>query len=278
MLTDYHVHLRPDGPNTTAAEYFTAENAARYREHASERGIAELGVSEHIYRFDQALAVWDHDYWKHNAHDDIDAYCEYVRSETDLKLGIEADFVPGREEQMRDLLDARDWDYVVGSVHFIGHGAVDFALYDVWTTASSADELWKRYFTMLGELASLGIYDILAHPDLIKYWGRNDPLRPFPERDPRHYFELAIEQIAESGIAVELSTAGLRKPIGELYPDRAFLEMVVDAGNPIALSSDAHTPDVLGHGYDQALELLDDVGVTEIATFSGREVKLEPLG
>lgn len=278
MLTDYHVHLRPDGPNTTAAEYFTAENAARYREHASERGIAELGVSEHIYRFDQALAVWDHDYWKHNAHDDIDAYCEYVRTETDLKLGIEADFVPGREEQMRDLLDARDWDYVVGSVHFIGHGAVDFALYDAWTTASSADELWKRYFTMLGELASLGLYDILAHPDLIKYWGRNDPLRPFPERDPRYYFELAIEQIAESGIAVELSTAGLRKPIGEIYPDRAFLEMVVEAGNPIALSSDAHTPDVLGHGYDQALELLDEVGVTEIATFSGREVKLEPLG
>ena len=278
MLTDYHVHLRPDGPGTTSDLYFTAENAAEYRRQAGERGIAELGVAEHIYRFNQALAVWDHDYWKLNAHDDIDAYCEYVRKDTDLTRGIEADFVPGREEQMRDLLDARDWDYVVGSVHFVGHGAVDFAIYDAWTTARSADELWTKYFTWLGELAATGMYDILAHPDLIKHWGRNDPNRPYPDKDVRHYFELAIEQIAASGMAVELSTAGLRKPTGEIYPDRAFLEMVVEAGNPIALSSDAHTPDILGYGYDQAIELLADVGVTEIATFTGREVKLEPIG
>jgi histidinol-phosphatase (PHP family) len=87
-----------------------------------------------------------------------------------------------------------------------------------------------------------------------------------------------MEQIADSGIAVEVSTAGLRKPVGEIYPDRAFLEMVVDAGNPIALSSDAHTPEQLGYEYDRALELLADVGVTEIAVFEHRAVTLEPIG
>ena len=81
--------------------------------------------------------------------------------------------------------------------------------------------------------------------------------RPWPERDPRYFYEIAMEGIAESGIAVEVSTAGLRKPVGELYPARAFLEMVVDAGNPIALSSDAHAPDDLGRDYDQALALLE---------------------
>jgi histidinol-phosphatase (PHP family) len=87
-----------------------------------------------------------------------------------------------------------------------------------------------------------------------------------------------MEGIAESGIAVEVSTAGLRKPLGRIYPDRAFLEMVVDAGNPIALSSDAHVPDQLGHAYDQALELLDDVGVAELCVFERRERRLEPIG
>ena len=87
-----------------------------------------------------------------------------------------------------------------------------------------------------------------------------------------------MEGIAESGIAVEVSTAGLRKPVGENYPDRAFLEMVVDAGNPIALSSDAHTPDQLGHGYDRALELLEEVGVRELCVFERRERRLEPIG
>lgn len=275
MLTDYHVHLRPDEPGTTAEQYFTAANAERYREAAAERGIQELGVAEHVYRFTQALAVWDHDYWVRNAHDDLDAYCDFVRGETDLKLGIEADFIPGREERMRDLLEPRDWDYVVGSIHFLGDGALDYATYDVWTSGRSADEVWSTYFRWLGELAATGMFDILAHPDLVKHWGRQ---RPWPEKDLRFYYDLAMEQIAASGIAVEVSTAGLRKPVGEIYPDRAFLEMVADAGNPVALSSDAHTPDILGHEYERALELLADVGITELAVFERRERRLEPLG
>ena len=87
-----------------------------------------------------------------------------------------------------------------------------------------------------------------------------------------------MEQIAESGIAVEVSTAGLRKPVGEIYPSSAFLEMVVDAGNPIALSSDAHTTEHLGYGYKEAVQFLADHGVTEIAVFEGRERRLEPIG
>ena len=87
-----------------------------------------------------------------------------------------------------------------------------------------------------------------------------------------------MERIAESGIAVELSTAGLRKPVREIYPARAFLEMVVDAGNPLVLSSDAHAPDQLGQGYDQALELLDDLGVRELCVFERRSRRLEPVG
>jgi histidinol-phosphatase (PHP family) len=276
MLTDYHVHLRPDDlDETPASRYFTPANAERYRTVAAERGIRELGVSEHIYRFTQALDVWDHDFWRECARDDLDAYCEFVREETDLRLGIEADFVPGREDRMAELLDGRDWDYVVGSVHFLGNSAVDYDRYDVWTTGESPDKVWRRYFEWLGEAAMSGLFDILAHPDLVKHWG---PERPWPERDPRYYYEVAMEGIAESGIAVEVSTAGLRKPVGEIYPAPAFLEMVVDAGNPIALSSDAHVPEQVGHGYDAALELLDSLGVRDLAVFERRARRLEPIG
>jgi histidinol-phosphatase (PHP family) len=275
MLTDYHVHLRPDGEGTTFDEYFTPENAARYRETATERGIAELGVSEHIYRFTQALEIWDHELWRANALDDLDAYCGFVADRTDLRLGIEADFIPGREDRTAALLESRDFDYVVGSIHFLGDGALDYDKYDVWTRADSADKVWRTYFTWLGEAAASGLFDILAHPDLVKHWGRE---RPWPEKDLRYYYEIAMEQIAESGVAIEVSTAGLRKPVGEIYPAEAFLRMCVEAGNPIALSSDAHVPDHLGYGYDQALELLARVGVTELAVFEGRHVRREPIG
>ncbi len=120
MLTDYHVHLRPDAPGTDAEIAFTAANAERYRAVADERGIAELGCSEHVYRFAQALDVWQHPLWRETARDDLDAYVAFLREETDLKVGIEADFIAGREDRMATLLDARPWDYVIGSVHFLG--------------------------------------------------------------------------------------------------------------------------------------------------------------
>lgn len=276
MLTDYHLHLRPDAPGTQAAEYFTAANVDRYRAVAEERGVAELGCSEHIYRFAQALEVWQHPLWRESATDDLDAYAGFVRERTDLKLGIEADFVAGREDRMATLLDAHDWDYVVGSVHFVGEHAVDHDGYEVWDHRSQRpDELWRRYFRTLGEAARTGMFDILAHPDLVKIWGSS---RPVPEGDLRRFYELAMDGIAESQIAIEVSTAGLRKPVAELYPARPFLQMCLDAGCPVALSSDAHVPGDVARDYDRALELLDAAGVRELAVFERRQRRLEPIG
>jgi histidinol-phosphatase (PHP family) len=274
MLTDYHVHLRPDEPGTTAELYFTTANAERYRAAASERGIAELGASEHVYRFEQALDVWKHPFWKANAREDLDAYCEFVRMQTDLKLGIEADFVLGGEDRMAALLEAREFDYVIGSVHFLRDEAVDMEDYSVWNRSHSPEEIWRRYFETLGEAARSGLFDILAHPDLVKVWGRD---RPRPEGDLRGYYELAIDGIAESGIAVEVSTAGLRKRAQELYPASAFLQMCLEAGAPVALSSDAHRPEDVGADYDQALELLTASGVGELCVFERRERRLESI-
>ena len=275
MLTDYHVHLRPDSRDNTAEGFFTPANAERYRETASERGIAELGVAEHVYRFSAALDIWEHPFWRRYAHDDLDAYCGFVREETDLKLGIEMDFVPGREDRIGSVLDRCDWDYVVGSVHFLRDHSVDAEDYSIWGTGESPDKVWRRYFETLSEAARSGLYDIMAHPDLVKVWGRAAPV---PDGDLRGYYEPAVEAFADAGVAVELSTAGWRKPVGEQYPSVPFLEMLVDAGCTIALSSDAHTPEQLGFEYERAVGLLEQVGVREIAVFERRQRRLEPIG
>jgi histidinol-phosphatase (PHP family) len=274
MLTDYHLHLRPDDLDATAAQHFTTANVQHYREAASERDIVELGVSEHVYRFTQALEVWQHPFWRENALDDLDDYCRFVREDTDLRLGLEADFIPGAEDRIANLLEARDFDYVVGSVHFLRDHALDMDDYSVWSSGRSAEEIWRGYFRTLGEAARSGLFDILAHPDLVKAWGRD---RPLPEGDLRRYYELAMDGIAESGIAIEVSTAGLRKRAQEIYPAPAFLEMCVEAGAPVALSSDAHRPEDVGADYERALELLDGVGVKELCVFHRRERRLEPI-
>jgi histidinol-phosphatase (PHP family) len=273
VLTDYHLHLRPD--ETGAAEdYFTEENVDRYLAAAEEHGISELGVSEHVYRFTQALEVWSHPYWEGQARDDLDRYCDFVRR-TPLRLGIECDFVPGSEDRIASLLE-RDFDYVVGSVHYLGEdGAMDDQRYDVWERIGDPDVLWSTYFRWQAELVRSGLFDIVSHPDLVKMWGTD---RPAPLRDPRFHYEPLVEAIAEIGIAVEVSTAGLRKPVGEIYPSRALAEMCVEAGADFALSSDAHSPDQVGYGYDEALEFLKSLGVDRICVFEGRVRRLEPVG
>jgi histidinol-phosphatase (PHP family) len=164
---------------------------------------------------------------------------------------------------------------VVGSVHFLRDLSLDTEEYSVWGAGESAEKVWRRYFETVAESARSGLYDIIGHPDLVKVWGRGAPV---PDGDLRRYYEPAVEAFADSGVAVELSTAGWRKPVGEQYPARPFLEMVVEAGCPIALSSDAHVSDQLGFEYERALELLEAVGVGEIAVFEQRQRTLEPVG
>ncbi len=273
MLTDYHVHLRQDDIEATADAYLTAENIERYLEAAGRAGIEELGFAEHMYRFTEALTIWDHPFWQEWALDDLDAYCEVVTA-SPARLGIEADFVPGSEDRISNLLEKRPFDFVIGSVHFIGDRSLDTEEFTIWDERSDPDEVWRRYFETLARAARSGLYDVLAHPDLIKVWGRAGRQ---PSRDPRFFYEPAIEAIAETGVAVEVSTAGLRKAVNEIYPAEDFMAMCVEAGATFALSSDAHEPGQLGFEYPVAVEFLERHGVAEIAVFESRRRRLEPV-
>jgi histidinol-phosphatase (PHP family) len=236
-------------------------------------------VAEHIHRFVQSLEIWEHPWYRHWARDDVDEYCGFIH-EHGLKLGIEADYLPGREDRVANLLDGRPWDYVVGSVHFMGddavdvHGVADWESFDIWR-GGDPEKVWSRYFETLGEAARTGMFDILAHPDLVKVFGSRVPM---PDGDLRRFYDRAMDGIADSNVAIEVSTAGLRKPAGEIYPAAAFLEMCLDAGRPVALSSDAHTPDDLGYEYERAVEWLAELAVSEIAVFERRSRRLERLG
>jgi histidinol-phosphatase (PHP family) len=273
-LTDYHTHLRPDVGDTPPARYFTEANVGRYLEAAAAHGISELGFSEHVYRFREALDIWRHPFWQECAHDSLDEYVEFVSAIEGVKLGLEVDWIPGREEALAGLIDGRPWDYIIGSVHFVADRAVDHDGYDIWES-SDPDEVWSAYFTAVGEAAASGLFDVLAHLDLVKVWGR---ARPHPPRPPRAYYELAMPAIEAADVAIEVSTAGLRKPVGEIYPAPELLRMCVEAGKPVALSSDAHEPETIGHGYEHALAALREAGVDRLCVFNRRARTEEPLG
>ena len=168
MLTDYHVHLRPDGLQAGVEQYHTPANAERYRAAAEERGIAELGVSEHIYRFVQALELWRHPFWESYApRRPRRATASSCASETDLRLGIEADFVPGAEDRIASCSTRAT------STTWSARSTSSATAPSTWTTTACGtrahpEQVWRRYFETVAESARSGLFDIIAHPDLVK--------------------------------------------------------------------------------------------------------------
>ena len=235
VLTDCHLHLRPDDPDASAEEYYTAANAERYREAARASGASTSwgspSTSTASPRRSRSGATRC---WQRYAHDDLDAYCACVREQTDLRLGSRLDFMPGaRGADRAGCWRAASFDYVVGSVHFLARQALDMDEFSVWERIARAapEEVWERYFQTVAASARSGLFDIIAHPDLVKFWGDRRV------RVPRRATCAATtsrpwKRFADSGVAVEVSTAGLRKPAGELYPAPAFLELCVEAGDP----------------------------------------------
>ena len=166
---------------------------------------------------------------------------------------------------------ALPYDYVIGSVHRVDEEEVDRAsdqrIYERYETY----ELYEAYYTNVRKAALSGRFEVLGHPDLIKIFRR------FPDRDITPMLEETADAVAESGVVVDVNAAGLRKPVGEIYPARDFLEMFYRRGVPIILSSDAHAPDQVAMGYDKSLKLVHDVGYREVATFKDHERGSLPL-
>ena len=208
--------------------------------------------------------------------DDVAAYRAALRVAAEAGLpvlaGIELDYLPGREAELRGWAEGHEWDLVLGSVHWLGGLGVDHPDYPIWD-AVAVDDVWERYFAAVGAAAGTGIYDVMAHPDLAKVFGHRAP----EDLRERLYAE-AAEAFAAAGVAVEVSTAGLRKPVGELYPAPSFLAACRRAGVPATLASDAHRPEDVGRDFDRAVAALREAGYTTLSRFRGRERTEVPLG
>jgi histidinol-phosphatase (PHP family) len=277
VLTDYHMHLQPDGvgARADAAERWDAVGGhlssawiGRYVERARSRAVAEIAITEHVHRFAQAREWFDNPWWREEATEDVDAYCEAIlaaRAEgLPVLVGVEMDWLPGRTTQIAEFLAGRPFDLVLGSVHWLGTLGVDHPDFPAWD-ALPPERLWSEYLDELVAAARSGLFDVLAHPDLPKVFGHAMP-RALDDR-----LEEAVAAIAQTGIAIECSSAGLRKPVGELYPAPSLLARLHAAGVPATLASDAHAPEDVARDYPTAVAALRQAGYETITRFSRRE-------
>lgn len=212
---------------------------------------------------------------------DLASYADEVREQAarvkglEVVLGAEADWLPGRESFARDVRDtARELgvQVLLGSVHFLDEWAFDDPhRIEEWET-HDVDTVWRDYFSVWCDAASSGVFDVMAHPDLVKKFGHR------PGFDPRELYSQAAVAAAAGGVLIEVSTAGLRKPVGELYPASDLLEAFSAAGVGATVGSDAHAPDEVGYRLDAAYDALAKAGYDAVCFPTGpkrfREVAL----
>lgn len=182
----------------------------------------------------------------------------------EVLCGIEADWIPESGRQVAAAVAAHSFDVVLGSVHFIGEWAFDDPDLVARYAETDVDELWASYFEELEAAARSGLFDVMAHPDLIKKFAF------FPTTDPRSLIEHAAEVLAGTGVAIEVNTAGLRKPVGELYPSAAFLDACRRRGVPATTGSDAHRAEEVGMDLGRAAAALREAGYDSVLVFRGR--------
>ena len=266
-FSDYHLH-------TPLCHHAVGEPLA-YVAVARERGLAEIGFSDHS----PMPGPEPFDDWR-MARADLPRYVEMVLAAREaaapfpVRLGLECDFIAGHERWIEELAAAAPWDYLIGSVHYLAPGwDVDNPKWIGRFTASDSavGEIWALYWRAYERCVASGLFDFVAHPDLPKKFGHRPP------GDLRRYYEGSVAAAAGGGVAVEVSTAGLHKPVGELYPSADLLATLHSAGVPVVINSDAHAPGEVGRDFDRAAAAVRAAGYTHTARFAGRKRTLAPL-
>jgi histidinol-phosphatase (PHP family) len=228
------------------------------------KGLDEIGFSEHVCLkpVDWAIRMEDLPVMTSQI---LDLRSKY-KGQIKIRYGIECDYFPGHEEELKEIIESLPVDYVIGSVHFIGNWNfdTDMSMYGKW----SNDKLYAKYFHLVQQAASSGLFDILGHLDLIKKF------RIYPETNQDILFENTIKVIKEHNLVVELNTGMLDRPCAEFAPGPRLLELCYKHHIPVTLSSDAHRKVQIARHYELALEILNQTGYKEITGFNNRIRKI----
>ncbi|MEQ8237194.1 MAG: histidinol-phosphatase [Syntrophomonadaceae bacterium] len=255
MRVDYHAHVVAHGEHE-----YSRERVERYIDQAYTMGIAEIGFCEH-------------DEFQHMVDLELFRSIQSQKSHgIEIRLGLELDYFPGREEQLKQTILSADFDFVIGSVHFIEGWGFDHPDFRDGFSQRETDDVYSQYAAILLRMSQWAGIDVVGHLDLVKIWGHR------PRRlKALHYFEPVLKAVQRAGIAVEINSAGLRKDVQEIYPAGDIIQRMFDYDIPITVGSDAHQPEQVGSGLEAAYRAARQAGYHYLVRFKRHQQLVTPL-
>lgn len=263
ISADLHMHTCFSHGANTPAEMLKA---------AKGKGLKLIGFSEHSPRpegYD-----YTHEYRQHLSATFPD-YIAQVKGlkreshEPEVLLGLEMDWLPQERDFVRQSIGAYDYDYLIGSVHFLDHWGFDDTK-EAWLEASQeeCENRYLRYFEAWHSMLASGWFQIAAHPDLIKIYSVSQFHIWLDKPESRNLIKGCLVTLRDSGMAMEISSAGLRKACREIYPGPQIMELAREAGVQISFASDAHNTADVGSDFDFLGDYAKRFGFTRHTVFT----------
>ncbi|MCK4737623.1 MAG: histidinol-phosphatase [Sulfurimonas sp.] len=253
MIVDLHNHTK--FCNHADGEIY------EYIERAIKCNIKYFGFSEHApMNFDEKyrMSFEQMNQYEQNILDARETYKDKI----EILLGYEVDYLKGYMDER--VLNA-DVDYLIGSVHFIDEWGFDNPEFIGNYEHQDIDEIWQKYFNAIEDMANSKLFDIVGHLDLIKIF------KFVPKKDITEIAKNALLAIKKADMSIEINVAGLRKPIGEIYPSTVLLKEIKKLDIPITFASDAHKPEQVGLFSDEAVKIAKNIGYTKCALYRKRK-------
>ena len=261
MIVDYNIHTEASSDGKGTIE--------EYARKAHEKQMAEIGFSDHIdgERLTEQSDIFA---WKMSRYVEHFLICRKT-SNVRLKLGCEVDYFPGEINKIKRIIKEYPFDYVIGSVHFVGDWGIDNPTRMNEHSKKNPLESYDGYFRSVREMCRTRVFDIVGHPDLIKIFGLK------PTNDISQIYEDTAQAIADSRMCAEINAKGLERPCKEMFPSLKFLKTLREHSVPITFGSDAHNPADLGLNLRRAVRLAKKAGYAEACLFVRRETTSYPI-
>lgn len=266
IRADLHTHTKASHGENSVAEMFAA---------ARERGLAFLGFSEHSPRPPEYSYPTE---YREHLKASFSTYIHEVQAlqasslSPSVLLGMELDWFPSERTFMEAAIAAYPFDYLIGGIHFLGSWGFDFTQDDWKVSPEQCAVRYENYFLTLRDMAQSGLVNIAAHPDIIKLF-TIDIFRKWVVRpESLSLIADALIAIRDNGMAMEVSSAGLRKPCREIYPGPEIMKLASDLKVPISFGSDAHCRNTPAYGFEQLASYASSYGYTRSLLFeSGKK-------
>lgn len=255
LVADYHNHPQAHRTDLPYSKKVLEPWAIK----AKELGLKDIAFTDH----DRYKAGFDfYEVW------DLQERHPAIR----FRAGIELDNDPETSEDGHIWVRSNynDLDFVLGSVHFVKGFAFDHPHYIKEYEKYNINDLYRDYYKNIRKMASSGLVDSLAHLDLIKIFNF------FPTEDMTEVYDETLSLIKEKDLSIEISTAGIRKPVGEIYPSKEIVQMAKAKGISFTIAGDAHAAQDLSHNYDKLAEFLIEMDIYEVAVYEKHEKKIIP--